>query len=158
MRKILALIHIIFSVINYAQDTSNVNFEKNIQINILNENTEQNLDKNPLIKIRPLRIWDMNFNNQNRKISELNSSFNFKLEKESFVESDLFYIVVGSAVAFGTAAAYLKTESDKNYEKYKLTGNRNYLNKTNNLDVYSSVALGALQINFGYLIYRFLTD
>lgn len=156
MRRILIVINILFSVIIFAQDTSDVNLQKSILFKNSNERNEINFDKNPLIKIHPLRIW--NFNKSTKQLSEINSSLNFKVRKESFVESDLFYIVVGSAVAFGAAAAYLKTESDKNYDKYILSGNKNYLNKTNNLDVYSGIALGALQINFGYLIYRFLTD
>ncbi|MBK7106420.1 MAG: hypothetical protein IPH62_14160 [Ignavibacteriae bacterium] len=157
MLRIIIFVFVLNSINIFSQDSSNVNLN-NASQNLLNEKNKIHIDKNPLIKILPLRIWNLNIGNKNQNLEIMNLPLKLKMQKESFVESDLFYIVVGSAVAFGATAAYLKNESDKNYEKYKITGDVNYLNKTNILDIYSGVALGALQINFGYLIYKFLTD
>ena len=33
-----------------------------------------------------------------------------------------------------------------------------FLNKTDRYDLYSGIALGVMQLNFGFLIYKFLTD
>ncbi len=113
---------------------------------------------NSLIKVRPLRNWSLNMSVPKEGNEIVSSAFVIKKKRESFVDSDLFIIAVSSAIVFGTTAAYLKNESDKSYIKYTSTLHPKYLNKTNNLDVYSGIALGALQINFGYLIYKFLTD
>lgn len=82
----------------------------------------------------------------------------FKEKEPNFIDTDLFLISVGSAIIFGATAAYFKIESDKNYDKYLKTNDKSLLNKTDRYDVYSGIALGALEINFGFLIYKFLTD
>lgn len=111
-----------------------------------------------LIELRSKRYW-----NSSTKISFDNSvkptiPLKTNKPKESFIDSDLFLVVVSSAVVFGATAAYFKLESDVAYEKYQKTDDKSYLDKTDRYDVYSGIALGALQINFGYLIYKFLTD
>lgn len=74
-------------------------------------------------------------------------------KKEGFVKSPWFKILIGSAVIFGATAAYFKIEADKEYDKYLETLDNQYMNKTNKLDLYSGLAYGALQLNFGVLIY-----
>lgn len=76
----------------------------------------------------------------------------------SFAESDLLKILVGSAVALGTVAAYYKIQADQLYDDYKKNRLKDNLDKVNRYDLYSGIAFGILQINFGYLIYRFLSD
>lgn len=158
MIKIITLIYFAFVVIVFSQNSSNVNLYKQDSLNLFNNSKVVNIDENQLIKIQPMRNWDLKIKN----IENIGHSFPYLIElkpkKKSFVESELFYLAVGSAVLLGASAAYLKTESDKNYEKYLNTTDKKYLNKTNELDIYSGAALGALQINFGYLIYKFLTD
>jgi hypothetical protein len=86
------------------------------------------------------------------------STIKFLGPKETFIDSELFYIVVGSAVVFGAAAAYFKLESDDHYDKYLITNDSAYKKKTDRYDLYSGIALGVMEINVGILIYKFLTD
>jgi hypothetical protein len=74
----------------------------------------------------------------------------------SFIESPLKEILMGSAFVLGAASAYFKLKANDKYERYLDTRDENYLDQTNNLDLYSGIAFGALQINFGVLIYYFL--
>jgi len=79
-------------------------------------------------------------------------------KKTSFTNSDLFKVLVGSAVVLGGAAAYFKIQADKKYDDYLISKDKSALNEIDRLDLYSGISLGLLQINIGYLIYRFLTD
>ena len=79
-------------------------------------------------------------------------------EMPNFTESVLFKILLGSATVFGATAAYFKLKADKKYDEYVATQNRSTFDTVNRYDIYSGIALGLLQINVGYLIYRFLTD
>ncbi|MBU0558385.1 MAG: PEGA domain-containing protein [Bacteroidetes bacterium] len=81
----------------------------------------------------------------------------FNSETE-FSETILFKVLFGSAVILGSTAAYLKIEADRNYDKYLETQDKKYLNTVNSLDLYSGIAFGALQINFGVLIYKFIFE
>ncbi|RJP59572.1 MAG: hypothetical protein C4543_06440 [Ignavibacteriales bacterium] len=77
---------------------------------------------------------------------------------EPFIHSTLFKILVGSAVALGATAAYFKIEADNNFDKYTETRQSVYLDNTDKYDLYSGLAFGALQINFGVLLYYFLIE
>ncbi len=90
------------------------------------------------------------------KIQQLN--FEQVTGKTSFTNSDLFKVLIGSAVVFGGAAAYFKIQADKKYDDYLISKDKSALNEIDKLDLYSGISLGLLQINIGYLIYRFLTD
>lgn len=76
----------------------------------------------------------------------------------SFFKSTTFKILLGSAAVLGGAAAYLKSHADKKYDDYKRSSSQTSLDESNRYDLYSGIALGLLQVNFGYLIYKFLTD
>ncbi len=78
--------------------------------------------------------------------------------KESFFEGTLFKVLVGSAVLLGASTAYIKLEADKKFEEYLITGDKKLLDQTNRLDVISGVTFVAMQINFGFIMYLFLTD
>ncbi len=77
---------------------------------------------------------------------------------EDFFESAWFKVLLGSAAAFGAAAAYFKIHADKKYDDYIKKRNSAILDEVNKLDLYSGIALSMLQINIGYLIFRFLSD
>lgn len=76
----------------------------------------------------------------------------------SFFKTNLFKILLGTAVTLGGTAAYFKLKADDEYEKYNRTQDAAYLDKTDRYDLISGIAFGALQVNFGLLIYYFLTD
>jgi len=75
-----------------------------------------------------------------------------------FFDKTLFKVLLGTMVALGTATAYLKLKADNKFAEYKITGDPALLEQTNRLDTISAVTFVALQINFGYIIYRFLVD
>jgi len=77
---------------------------------------------------------------------------------ESFYESTLFKVLVGTAVALGATTAYYKLEADKKFDEYQLTGNPDLLDQTDRYDIVSGVTFVALQINFGLILYLFLAD
>ncbi len=81
-----------------------------------------------------------------------------KNRTESFFSSGTFKILIGSAAVLGGVAAYFKIKADRKYDDYLQTKNRSTLDEVDRLDLYSGIAFGLLQINFGYLIYKFLTD
>jgi hypothetical protein len=80
------------------------------------------------------------------------------IESTNFTESTLFKVLLGTTVVLGSVAAYYKLEADEKFREYERTGNRALLNDVDKYDIYSGVSLGLLQVNFGYLIYRFLFD
>lgn len=84
--------------------------------------------------------------------------FTGKPEGESFFKTDAFKILVGSIVVLGGGTAYFKLKADNQFDQYQATGNKSDLDQTRKLDVVSGIFMGALQINFGVLIYYFLTD
>jgi len=148
---------ILFSVSIYAQDSNFVGTQKiNSPDNLIP--MKKNPNKHSLIKIVPLRYWKLDIDNN--KNSKVDYTFNIKVKKrdESFIEDDLFYVVIGTAIVLGGTAAYCKNQSDRYYKKFQQSGNSKYLTKSNNYDLYAGMAIGGLQINFGYMLYRFLTE
>lgn len=81
-----------------------------------------------------------------------------KNKTENFFSSTTLKILIGSAAVLGGVAAYFKIKADRKYDEYLLTKNSSTLDEVNRLDLYSGISFGLLQINFGYLIYKFLTD
>lgn len=158
MRIILFLI---FTYSILAQDSTNMLNFSLINMSALDYNNKIIIDdshKKSLVELKLNREW------KRKSISNLNNNFqasaivNYKPKEPNFIDTDLFLVLVGSAVAFGATAAYFKLESDILYEKYADTNNKSKLEKIDRYDLYSGLALGALEINFGFLIYKFLTD
>ncbi|MCF8396372.1 MAG: hypothetical protein K9H06_20950 [Melioribacteraceae bacterium] len=79
-------------------------------------------------------------------------------ESLDFVKSPWFKVLIGSAVVLGAGAAYFKIQADQEYENYLSNNSAASLDKTDKYDLYSGIALTGLQINFGMLIYFFLTE
>jgi hypothetical protein len=77
---------------------------------------------------------------------------------ESFTDSKWFKILLGSAAVLGSTAAYFKIKADNLYEDYLFTKNKSLVEEIDRYDLYSGIAFGLLQINFGYLIYQFLIE
>lgn len=81
-----------------------------------------------------------------------------KKKDESFFNSAAFKILTGTAIILGAASAYYKIKADNSFDDYQFSGNKKKLDETNKYDVVSGVTFTALQINFGYILYRFLTE
>ena len=77
---------------------------------------------------------------------------------ENVFTSTTFKILIGSAAVLGGISAYFKIKADKKYDDYLNTKNQSTLDEVDRLDLISGITFGLLQINFGYLIYKFLTD
>lgn len=77
---------------------------------------------------------------------------------ELFFETNTFQLVSAAIILFGGTAAYLKIQADKNFDMYQATGVNSYLDKTKSYDIYSGIAFGVMQVNFGYLVYKFLVS
>lgn len=100
-----------------------------------------------------------------KKLSFSNSLENIKLlpdktiiHKTNFTNSPWFKVLVGTAVGFGATAAYFKLKADNRFDQYNKTKDKTFLDETDKFDLISGVALGALEINFGVLIYYFFFD
>ena len=81
-----------------------------------------------------------------------------QVKGESFYESALFKLLVGTAIALGATTAYYKLEADKNFDEYQITGDPALLEQTDKYDLISGITFVALQIDFGLILYLFLTD
>ncbi len=104
-----------------------------------------------------LTLIEVDYNSlTENKIQHFDFQPNVKVQ--SFADSDLFKILIGSATALGAVAAYFKLKADKKYDDYFFTKDGAILDEVDRYDLYSGVALGLLQVNIGYLIYRIITD
>ena len=77
---------------------------------------------------------------------------------KSFYEKGIFKILVGSIIVLGGTTAYFKLKADDRYDTYQQNGQKSFLDETRRFDLISGITMTALQINFGVLIYYFLTD
>ncbi len=77
---------------------------------------------------------------------------------ESFVKTGWFKVLIGTAAVLGAAAAYYKIKADRKYDDYLNNGSQALLDEVNRYDLISGIALGALQINFGALLYFLLIE
>jgi len=84
--------------------------------------------------------------------------FTGQLKGESFYESTLFKVLVGTAIALGATTAYYKLEADKNFDQYQVTGDPALLDQTDKYDLISGITFVAMQIDFGLILYLFLSD
>lgn len=79
-------------------------------------------------------------------------------KEKSFFYSSAFHILAATAVALGAFSAYYKLKADDSYDEYQISRDPELLDDTNRYDLISGIAFTALQINFGFIIYKFLTD
>jgi len=79
-------------------------------------------------------------------------------KSENFYNTTLFKVLVGTALTLGATTAYYKLEADKKFDEYQITGNPDLLEQTDRYDVISGATFVALQINFGLILYLFLSD
>lgn len=93
---------------------------------------------------------------RNMKIIMLQKSN--RSEETAFHNSDLFKYLLGGVVILGGVSAYFKIKADDHYEAYERYGKQNDLDLTNQYDTISGISFGLLQVNFGYLLYRFLIE
>lgn len=77
---------------------------------------------------------------------------------EQFYESTLFQVLLGGIVVLGGVSAYFKLKADDYYDDYRRTGDESLLDKTDAYDTISGISFGLLQVNFGFLIYKFLVE
>lgn len=115
---------------NYANIRIEKNGYKSILLNIIK------LKENSTIKIEP----------------------NTNLQKIPFYEKASFKPLIAGAIILGAISAYLKLKADDHYSNYFASGNENELKITKKYDLLSGLSFGALQINFGILIYYFLNE
>lgn len=81
-----------------------------------------------------------------------------KKEEVSFYQTGAFRWLLAGIAVFGGTTAYFKLKADRKFDEYQETGNDEFLRQTRQLDLISGITMGALQINFGLLIYYILTD
>lgn len=81
-----------------------------------------------------------------------------QVKGESFYESTLFKVLIGTAIALGATTAYYKLEADKKFDEYQVTGDPAALEQTDKYDLISGITFVAMQIDFGFILYLFLTD
>jgi hypothetical protein len=97
-------------------------------------------------------------------VDEINKNQLIKLEyigdesNNSFYGSPKFLILIGTAVALGAATAYYKLKADDSFDKYQITGDPGLLDETDKFDLISGITFTAMQIDFGTIIYFFLTE
>jgi len=77
---------------------------------------------------------------------------------ESFYGSLWFNVLLGTAIALGATTAYYKLEADRSFDEYQVTGNPELLEQTDKYDVISGITFVALQIDFGLILYLFLSN
>lgn len=91
-------------------------------------------------------------------IQTVNLDFNGVTKSEPFVNTTMFKILTGSAIVLGAVTAYFKLKADDKFDEYRFSGDKKFLDETNRFDNISGISLALFQINFGYIIYRFLAE
>ena len=79
-------------------------------------------------------------------------------EEKNFFETDIFKILTAGIIVLGATTAYFKLEADAKYEEYQYSGNSELLDDIRKYDLISAITFTALQINFGLLLYFFLSE
>lgn len=98
------------------------------------------------------------FKDQFQLNPKINLNFIGNHKEESFFYSTTFQVLAGTALVLGAASAYYKLKADDAFDEYQFTGNKEKLDETDKYDLVSGITFTALQINFGYILYRFLTE
>jgi hypothetical protein len=89
---------------------------------------------------------------------ELDLNIPNPIKKEKFIDSNLFRILTGTAIILGGVTAYYKIKADKLFDEYLSSRNKEKLDQTKKYDLISGITLTAFQINFGYILLRFLME
>lgn len=115
------------------------------------------------IKLKQLTLQKPNYETSSIQLNSIasnkvNLDFTGELKEKRFTESVWFKVLLGSAVALGTTAAYFKIKADNKFEDYEENRDPVLLDDIDRYDLYSGIAFGALQVNFGMILYLFLTD
>ncbi len=92
------------------------------------------------------------------KDKPFNLDFIGKVKETNFYEQDLFKYLLAGIVVLGGTTAYFKLKADEKFEEYEFTGDQKLLDETEKYDLISGITFTALQINFGALIYFFLSE
>ena len=79
-------------------------------------------------------------------------------KEESFFYSTTFHVLAGTALALGAVSAYFKLKADNTFDDYQFTGDPALLDKTEQYDLVSGITFTALQVNFGFILYKFITE
>ncbi len=92
------------------------------------------------------------------EIQKIELDFNGTMKTEPFVNTTMFRFLTGSAIVLGAVTAYFKLKADDKFDEYRFSGDKKFLDETNRFDTISGISLALFQINFGYIIYRFLAE
>jgi hypothetical protein len=116
------------------------------------------------VSLNTVKLLKTNFRSKFVELADIKPEIPVALEftgtnkKEHFVDSPWFTVLLSSTVLFGATAVYYKIQADQKYDRYKISMDRNLLKDIDRYDLYSGIAFGLLQFNFGYLIYEFLFE
>ena len=158
------------------KDCSTLNFNYNLNNKLILDSNPQNVyvkESDSLIGFTPM-LLENNFQTlllqkpgyEDKLISHQDVEAGVKPELkfigqvkgESFYETFLFKVLVGTAITLGATTAYYKLEADKKFDEYQDTGDPAALEQTDKYDTISAATFVALQINFGLILYLFLAD
>lgn len=111
------------------------------------------------IILRKTGYSDVNFEN-NFSSNKINIDLQFigQQKQEKFISSTAFKILAGTAIALGAVTAYYKLKADDKFDEYHFSGDQKLLDQTRKFDVISGITFTAMQINLGYILFRFLTE
>lgn len=94
----------------------------------------------------------------NYTYEDLDLTIPLPVKKEKFIDSNLFKILTGTAIILGGISAYYKIKADKFFDEYLSFRDEEKLEQTRKYDLISGISLTAFQINFGYILLRFLME
>lgn len=94
------------------------------------------------------------------KSDDINIDLQFigKQKQEKFISTTAFKILAGTAVALGAVTAYFKLKADDKFDQYRFTGEQDFLDQTRRYDLISGITFSVMQLNFGFILYKFLTE
>jgi hypothetical protein len=98
------------------------------------------------------------FNNHSNNLDALQLDLTNFSKKEKFIDTPLFKILSASAIILGGITAYYKIKADKHFDEYLKSRDKDKLDKTKKYDLISGITLATFQINFGYVLLRFLLE
>lgn len=157
--------------ISNCNDTINLtfDFENKIYVKTVKNNSQSINDtillneKNLFVSNTDYKLSELNFNlkNVNKKINDIvqnNLKLNNENDKENFFSSTTFKILASGIFLLGGTTAYFKLQADDYFDKYRQTGEKKYLDKTDQYDLISGISFVLFQIDFGFIIYKVLTQ